>query len=98
MLGQLEMALSRAGAGQGHVVLISGEASIGKSRLLQEFVQRSEDKALVLVGHSQPSEQALPYQPLAQALRQGLQTIGADLLAYHHIYASVHPQAMCTAP
>jgi DNA-binding SARP family transcriptional activator len=54
----------------GGVILISGEPGIGKSRLLKEFAT-SKDR-LVLTGNCHASTQALPYQPVVQALRQAL--------------------------
>jgi DNA-binding SARP family transcriptional activator len=71
---QLEQAYAHACAGQGRVILISGEPGIGKSRLMQDFATRLQDQALVLVGAGQPGEQALPYHPVAQALRTILST------------------------
>ena len=54
----------------GGVIFVSGEAGVGKSRLMQEFATRSE--ALVLSGNNQAESSAVPYQPLIQALRQAL--------------------------
>jgi DNA-binding SARP family transcriptional activator len=71
-LRQLEYAYVRARAGNGSVVLISGEAGIGKSRLMQYFATRLQYRALVLVGGGQPGAQPLPYQPITQALRAAL--------------------------
>jgi DNA-binding SARP family transcriptional activator/tetratricopeptide (TPR) repeat protein len=56
-------------AGQGRVVLISGEPGIGKSRLLEEFARRHQDEANVLAGDGHAGEQAIPYQPLLGPLR-----------------------------
>lgn len=69
--GQLER-LSRAVAGQisGGLVLVSGEAGIGKSRLLEAFAASYPD--LVLVGSSHPTTTQIAYQPVTQALRQAL--------------------------
>jgi DNA-binding SARP family transcriptional activator len=49
------------------LVLIEGEPGIGKTRLAQEFLQTSG--ALALAGSARELEQALPYQPLVEALR-----------------------------
>ena len=47
----LEGALSRANTGVGSVVLIGGEAGIGKSRLISELAGRADrDGVMVLVG------------------------------------------------
>jgi DNA-binding winged helix-turn-helix (wHTH) protein/tetratricopeptide (TPR) repeat protein len=54
--------------GQRGVIVVCGEAGIGKTRLCAEFAHRcSEEGATVLVGRS--DEQALvPYQPFIEAL------------------------------
>jgi predicted ATPase len=51
----------------GRVFWISGEAGIGKSRLMQEFASQSQ--ALVLAGSAYTSTQSVPYAPLLAALR-----------------------------
>jgi len=66
---RLEQAYARVQASRGGVVLISGEAGIGKSRLMQEFATHLEDRTLVLVGAGHPEAQTIPYQPIVQALR-----------------------------
>ena len=58
----------------GGAILIAGEPGVGKSRLMQEFASRQTGP--VLVGNCHTGSQALFFQPLVQALRQGL--IGAD--------------------
>ncbi|NOZ30064.1 MAG: tetratricopeptide repeat protein [Chloroflexi bacterium] len=65
----LEQAYARARAGHGGVVLISGEAGIGKSRLMQDFATRLQGQALVLVGTGHFGARTTPYQPLVEALR-----------------------------
>jgi DNA-binding SARP family transcriptional activator len=71
-LRQLEQALAQAKTGHGSVILISGEAGVGKSRLLQEFAARVQDGTLVLAGAGYPDAQMTPYQPAIEALRQAL--------------------------
>jgi predicted ATPase/DNA-binding CsgD family transcriptional regulator len=53
------------------MVLIAGEAGIGKSRLIEEFTARADQAgAAVAVGGAAPlTGGCLPYAPLAQALR-----------------------------
>lgn len=76
LLAQMKEAVRRAHAGEGQLLLLSGEAGIGKSRLLQEFVAQLNGQGCALIGHALPGEQTLPYQPLVQSLRQGLQQMG----------------------
>ena len=54
----------------GGAILISGEAGVGKTRLMQAFAMSRV--ALVLTGSSNDETTDLPYQPLVQALRQAL--------------------------
>ncbi len=71
-LGRLTTAYASASAGHGGVVLISGEAGIGKSRLMQEFATRMQERALVLSGSGYADTQTMPYQPIVEALRPAL--------------------------
>jgi DNA-binding SARP family transcriptional activator len=51
------------------VALVSGEAGVGKTRLVAEFAAGvAEDDAVILVGRSAPVT-VVPYQPLTDALR-----------------------------
>ncbi len=68
-LDQLEQAYAQAQSGHGGFVLLSGEAGVGKSRLLHEFVTLLQNRALALTGAGQSGAQSLPYHPLTQALR-----------------------------
>jgi DNA-binding SARP family transcriptional activator/predicted ATPase len=49
------------------LVLVEGEPGIGKSRLVEEFMQASA--AIPLSGAAHELEQGLPYEPLIEALR-----------------------------
>lgn len=51
-----------------HVVLISGEAGVGKTRLVAEVAQLANDEAALLVGRSDPVA-AMPYHVVAEAFR-----------------------------
>ncbi len=68
-MDQLTKAYARARSGHGGVVLISGEAGIGKSRLVQEFAMRQQGRALVLAGCGYADARTMPYQPIVEALR-----------------------------
>ncbi|MBN1249300.1 MAG: DUF2791 family P-loop domain-containing protein [Anaerolineae bacterium] len=65
----LQEALADAEMGQGSVVLVSGEPGIGKSRLLEAFATRARRRALVLAAAARSVARALPYQPVAEAIR-----------------------------
>ncbi|MBI3660427.1 tetratricopeptide repeat protein [Candidatus Acetothermia bacterium] len=70
--------LKEAQNGHGHFVLVNGEAGVGKTRLIQEAIayvqhQWAKDKKIkTWTGKSQDLEIKLAYQPILEALRQGL--------------------------
>ncbi|MCP4536430.1 MAG: AAA family ATPase [Chloroflexi bacterium] len=65
-----ELATSR------RLVLIEGEAGIGKSRLVEQFIQAKQKSnvaaPLALTGQARELESILPYQPIIEALRSVL--------------------------
>ncbi|GIH02253.1 LuxR family transcriptional regulator [Rhizocola hellebori] len=70
-LAQLDAAHQRAAAGRSAVVLIAGEAGVGKSRLVGEFAGLAERSgARVLVGGCVAlDEGGLPWAPVVDSLR-----------------------------
>jgi predicted ATPase len=68
---QLRAALERAAAGQPLIVVVAGEAGIGKTRLVTELLERVRaDKGLALAGGClDVGDGVLAYAPLAEALR-----------------------------
>jgi DNA-binding CsgD family transcriptional regulator len=67
----LEAALARSREGVGSVVLVAGEAGMGKSRLISEIAGHAERHGMtVAVGECLPfGEGELPYAPVVGALR-----------------------------
>ncbi len=61
-------------AGHRRVVLISGDAGVGKSRLVAELASLAEPRARLLVGHCE-LESVTAYQPLAEAMRTSPEVI-----------------------
>ncbi|MFG2844669.1 AAA family ATPase [Kitasatospora sp. NPDC048296] len=80
---ELTEALRRAGTGSPQAVLIGGEAGVGKTRLLEEFLQRACDRgAVITLGRClEVGAEGLPYAPLAAALRRLHRSLGAELEA-----------------
>jgi hypothetical protein len=72
-LRALDLALSTALAGSGGLVFVTGEAGIGKSRLVRELLDhaRRQDAGFV-TGRAVPAGGDTPYRPLTEALLQAL--------------------------
>jgi ABC-type oligopeptide transport system substrate-binding subunit/DNA-binding SARP family transcriptional activator len=61
----------------GHLVLVEGEAGVGKTRLVEEMIRYTEAQgATVLRGHCYEFGSDVPYQPIAWALREVLNREG----------------------
>ena len=72
-LGLLDAAGNRASGGQGAIVLLSGEAGVGKSRLLYEFLSRLEATgALELETTCVSYGRSMAYRPVVELLRRYL--------------------------
>jgi predicted ATPase len=82
-LDVLVSAADAAASGQPALVLVGGEAGVGKSRLVAEAATRlSDDGWLVLQGGSVAvGDEGLPFGPLVEALRQLARTVDADRIA-----------------
>jgi predicted ATPase len=70
--------LDDASNGRPSHALISGDAGVGKTRLVAELATRAADRGfLVLSGRCAELGDSIPYLPLADALREGTTTPGA---------------------
>ena len=70
-LAHLEGLLRRARSGAGALVLLSGEAGVGKTRLVKEAEALArQDGMLALTGRCVLAEGAPPYQPLLEQIEQ----------------------------
>jgi predicted ATPase len=70
---ELGLLLERWGhvqAGDGHVVVMSGEAGIGKSRLVLAVKSHIADRAFILECRCLPYHQHTAFHPLAEAFRR----------------------------
>jgi len=63
--------LERARSGHGSTVLISGEAGIGKTRLLDELKAIARSMGVHVLAASSLYESLTPYMPFVEALRSG---------------------------
>ena len=79
-LRALKVALSRAADGDPAVVLVGGEAGIGKTRLVSELTAAcAADGTRVLTGGCVPvGEGSLPYAPVVEVLRALVAELGPD--------------------
>src|SRR2546429_2196888 len=74
-LTALHLLLDRARSGKGQIVLLSGEAGIGKSRLVAEAKTYATAQGfLLLQGQCFPTDRSCPYAPLLDLLRSHLAT------------------------
>jgi DNA-binding winged helix-turn-helix (wHTH) protein/tetratricopeptide (TPR) repeat protein len=82
ILAPLETALDEACRGRGRVVLLGGEAGVGKTRLAQEIAERAEARGLgALWSRCWDGEGALPFWPWIQILRAVLREVPTTALA-----------------
>jgi tetratricopeptide (TPR) repeat protein len=74
-LAVLDSVLERAASGDGQTLLITGEAGVGKSRLIRELRDRAARLGIDrLEGHSFEQDQSIPYAPVVDLLRTDLAT------------------------
>ncbi|WP_419998042.1 helix-turn-helix transcriptional regulator [Streptomyces boninensis] len=80
-LEALRAALARAAAGAPQAVLVGGEAGVGKSRLVEEFLHAAEADGAVtaLGGCVEAGAEGLPFAPLTTALRALRRTLGTAM-------------------
>ncbi len=91
----LKESLERTIEGEGQFVTVSGEAGLGKSRLLYEFRQSIDHSMVtVLQGRCQSFGQATPYLPMTNALRRGLGLHDGDTSTELHSKAVANLRAI----
>jgi DNA-binding CsgD family transcriptional regulator len=71
-LAALAEIFTRAAGGRGTCVVVTGEAGVGKTRLLTEATTRARERQVVLAGRSTPTDRVSPLRPLGEALLDGL--------------------------
>jgi DNA-binding SARP family transcriptional activator/tetratricopeptide (TPR) repeat protein len=65
----LKQAVRTLSTQRGQVLLVSGEAGIGKSRLMQEFSKRHQGGVRLLHGCGYAGARAIPYRPILKIVR-----------------------------
>jgi DNA-binding SARP family transcriptional activator/tetratricopeptide (TPR) repeat protein len=93
-VARLRRAREQAWEGQAQTVLLTGEAGIGKTRVLEEAAaEAAAAGGYVLVGRSHETEQVLPFQAWIHALRSGdvVSSLG-DLAQWRGELARLFPE------
>jgi DNA-binding NarL/FixJ family response regulator len=103
-LGRLGGLLDAAAIGQPIVALVSGDAGVGKTRLVTELAGRARERGFtVLVGHCAELADTVPYLALADALRDATSGPSAggvvrDALAARPVLSSLLPDPGANQP
>ncbi|HXZ03279.1 MAG TPA: BREX system ATP-binding domain-containing protein, partial [Ktedonobacteraceae bacterium] len=93
-LAALGHLLNQASSGQGQMLLLCGEAGIGKSRLVAKLTTSATAQGFaVLEGKCFPTDLTRPYAPLRDLLRSCFASLSAAA-----IVAAVGPFARALAP
>jgi KaiC/GvpD/RAD55 family RecA-like ATPase len=67
-LGRLQGLLDEAIHGRGHIVIVTGEAGVGKTRLLGALAAEAVNRdCRVLIGRGHESDAILPFGPWVDA-------------------------------
>src|SRR5438552_5995488 len=82
-LARLQSAADAGRSGHPGLVLVGGEAGVGKTRLLAELVTRQRDAGwLVLEGAAiAVGAEGLPFEPFIAALRSAVRALGVERVA-----------------
>jgi DNA-binding winged helix-turn-helix (wHTH) protein/tetratricopeptide (TPR) repeat protein len=96
-LAAMDGAWECARTGSRQVMLVAGEAGIGKTRIIGEFARRCLSAGMTLVGHC--DEEALtPYQPFVEALTQLLDRFTDGELAQQMREGDLTPEVARLVP
>jgi DNA-binding CsgD family transcriptional regulator len=80
-LAALDAALAGNAGGNGRVLLVAGDAGLGKTALLRAFVAHARSaRAAVLVGECSETGAARPFGPFVEILRSAFATYPADVV------------------
>ncbi len=101
-LAALHLLVESVKSGLGHAALVSGEAGIGKSRLLTEVkIFAAQQGFLLLQGNCFQTDSSFPYAPLRELLRTHLTLHvepNIDLEPYMHDLAKLLPDLPLILP
>ena len=95
---RLRRAVDEARAGHGGLVLVAGEAGLGKSRLVAEVAREAEARGMrVLTGHCVESDGAAPYLPYVEIIEEAISSPRSPL-ALREALSGVAPEVARIAP
>lgn len=77
-LRALSDALARVNRTGSRILVVVGEAGVGKTRLLAEHVARSRHLATTLLARGSPLSASIPFTTIAEALERHLRSCNAD--------------------
>jgi predicted ATPase len=78
-LNKLVSFMDKATQGQGNTVFISGEAGIGKTRLVNELKEIAQERGFKILSGNCMFESLTPFMPILEALKSGgLETLFAE--------------------
>src|SRR5206468_3721014 len=82
-LRDLEEYLQLVRDGAGQVVFVAGDAGVGKTRLIREFVDRARARGDIeaLEGRCYDEGPAEPYGPFVDAIRLAVRECGPEVIA-----------------
>lgn len=78
----------RAAGPAGALIMVDGEAGIGKTRLLGEWISRLPPTFLVLTAEAGEFEHVIPYHPLKFAIRERADVIFSQDVPYRERWAT----------
>jgi len=72
---EVQSALDAAGEGHGRLIVVAGQAGVGKSRLARDAREHAGDLDMaVLAGRCVPGDSPVPYRPLTEAFAAHFRT------------------------
>src|SRR6266487_594432 len=103
-LAALHLLIDQTKSGEGQVALVSGEAGIGKSRLVSEAKTYAITQGFLLIqGNCFPTDLSYPYAPLLDLLRSlfsnpDMATISAELKPFARDLFQLLPEVVFLVP
>jgi predicted ATPase len=98
-LATLLRLLEAARAGHGQLALITGEAGVGKTRLVRELVEIAQTQGwAILDGQCFPQDHLCPYAPLIDLLRAHFAQRTDEVVAFRQALAPLVPDLLPVLP